>query len=102
MASISSGVEVATPNRRPPCEASIIEGYVERHGSAALAVPPNEGGLRAIYLVPIGAGLAGAFVVVTALRRWKRRGELAPANGAPISDGPDDYDQKLDEELDRL
>ena len=94
--------EIRERMARGESEASIIEGYVERHGSAALAVPPNEGGLRAIYLVPIGAGLAGAFVVVTALRRWKRRGELAPANGAPISDGPDDYDQKLDEELDRL
>lgn len=84
-------------------EAAIINDYVERYGSAALAVPPNQGGLRAIYMVPIGAGLAGAGIVVMALRRWKRRGEeLAPANGAPIADTPDDYDTKLDEELDRL
>jgi cytochrome c-type biogenesis protein CcmF len=83
-------------------EASIVADYVKEYGSGALAVPPNEGGLRAIYLVPLGAGILGAGLVVSVLRRWKQRGaELAPAGGpAAALDERDEYDDKLDEELD--
>lgn len=97
--------EIRERMARGESEATIVESYVERYGAAALAVPPNEGGLRAIYLVPIGAGLAGAGIVVTALRRWRRRGaELSEADSASIGDIDtlDEYDAKLDAELERL
>lgn len=89
-------------------DASILAEYVKEYGSGALTVPPNKGGMRAIYLVPLGAGVVGAGIVVTVLRRWRQRGEeLAPAGG--LAGGPaaalgarDEYDDRLDEELERL
>ena len=77
--------------------------YVKEYGSAALSVPPNQGGLQAIYLVPGLIALGAAGLVIMTVRRWKRQGKaqaaLAPAAGENGSGPPDDYDRKLDEEL---
>jgi cytochrome c-type biogenesis protein CcmF len=80
---------------------SIRDDYVREYGPAALSVPPNSGGLRAIYLVPIVVALGGLGLVFTLVRRWKKAGDdTAPAPGQ--SDERDEYDAKLDEELKRL
>jgi cytochrome c-type biogenesis protein CcmF len=77
----------------------IFDDYVARHGTAALAVPPNKGKLSAIWAVPVlGVVMAGVGVVML-LRRWRSAGEAAAPAGVGA---PDDYDRKLDEELERL
>ncbi len=82
--------------------------WVKRFGPQALAVPPNTGGNRIVYLVPIAAILGMAAFAVVMLRRF--RGKGGPPDGpsshetpAAVAPGkPDDYDQKLDDELKQL
>ncbi|MDW8250879.1 MAG: cytochrome c-type biogenesis CcmF C-terminal domain-containing protein [Myxococcales bacterium] len=79
----------------------IFDDYVARYGTAALAVPPNKGKLSAIWVVPVlGVVMAGIGVAML-LRRWKKAG-AAEVSAAAGVDSPDDYDRKLDEELERL
>jgi cytochrome c-type biogenesis protein CcmH/NrfF len=82
---------------------AIFDDYVARFGTASLAVPPNRGKLKSIWLVPLGvvsvAGLGAVFLV----RKWRRTGETpALAQGDAPRRGEDEYDRKLDEELRRL
>ena len=79
---------------------AVLADYAARHGTGALAVPPNQGKLRAIWLGPLAAIAAGGFFAVRVVRGWKKKGEAAAAT-APATDG-DEYDKKLDEELSKL
>ncbi|WP_437811837.1 cytochrome c-type biogenesis protein [Sorangium sp. So ce1078] len=86
---------------------AIQAAYAERYGAEALAVPPNKGSQRLLYLFPLGAILVGAGIVIVTLRRWKRRSDEAGAAGERSRKGVvpgarDDYDDKLDEELKNL
>ena len=81
--------------------------WAKRHGGPdALMVPSNTGANQFVYLVPLGVILGMAAVVITALRRFRARSDatdLKTKNDAvPAKAGPDDYDDKLDEELKRL
>jgi cytochrome c-type biogenesis protein CcmF len=82
----------------------ITANYVAEFGTGSLTVPPNEGGLRLIYAVPIVASLGGLGIVFFAVRRWKRRDASATGSRtAPASPAErDEYDAKLDEELKKL
>jgi len=100
----------------------IQELYAKRYGTQALAVPPNTGGSRALWALPLVGILAGAGGVLVALRRWKRRGNAPPPPGAPGAAGkdaagqdavgrdaagnapaaPDAYDDRIDRELEEL
>jgi cytochrome c-type biogenesis protein CcmF len=88
----------------------ILAEYAAEYGAEALAVPPNSGILRAIYVVPVLGIALGAFGVGRMVRRW-RQGDAAHAKAAP---GPgtggggaaakdasarDAYDGRLDDEL---
>jgi cytochrome c-type biogenesis protein CcmF len=84
---------------------AIFDDYVARYGTASLAVPPNRGKLKSIWLVPLGvvtvAGLGAVFLV----RKWRRTGDepaVARATGDLPRKSEDEYDRKLDEELRRL
>jgi hypothetical protein len=84
----------------------ILADYVSAHGASSLTVPPNQGALRAIYVVPGALAVGGLGLVFAVVRRWKRRGDAAappppPAKGG-APQGPDEYDAKLDEELKKL
>jgi cytochrome c-type biogenesis protein CcmH/NrfF len=87
--------------------------YVKLYGPEALALPPNTGAHRLVWLFPLGAVVAGAVVAGVALRRWQRRGaDEAPTNGGrdapPAPTEPskpakrDEYDERLDDELRNL
>ena len=96
-------------------EQTIVQAYVDRFGAASLAVPPDQGHNKALYIVPIAALVAGAGLVFKLARSWAKRAE-APVGGAltptteakstgddaakeapaPKSDG---YDARIDEEL---
>ena len=79
----------------------IFDDYVARYGTAALAVPPNKGKLSAIWAVPVAGVLMAGVGVAMLLRRWKNAGAPLAAGPAPGADR-DDYDRRLDEELERL
>jgi cytochrome c-type biogenesis protein CcmH len=92
--------------------------YAKRYGPEALAVPPNVGGSRALWALPVIAIVTGAGGVLLMLRRWRRRG--GPPGGGPpgagggsagggsgsAGGGPprgrDDLDDRLDRELEEL
>jgi cytochrome c-type biogenesis protein CcmH/NrfF len=81
--------------------------YVKRFGTQALAVPPDSGGSRALYIAPLLAIVAGAALIITTLKRWRARGEAAEAakrKAEPEAkpNEKDDYDAKLDDELRNL
>jgi cytochrome c-type biogenesis protein CcmH len=91
--------------------AEIQADYVARFGTQALAVPPNEGSQRWLFVAPLVAIAAGAGFVVMSLRRWQKTGgkkppgDDAPKGGSGKDAGPpkrDAYDDKLDAELGRL
>jgi cytochrome c-type biogenesis protein CcmF len=79
---------------------AILLSYQARWGTDGLTVPPNEGALRAIYLFPLTAIVAGGVGLAVLLRRWRRptTGQGLPARAAPGA-GRDEYDARLDEEL---
>ncbi len=56
----------------------IILEYAQQYGTDALAVPPNRGGMRAIYAVPLVAFAAGGAGVVVLIRRWKTNSGNTP------------------------
>src|SRR6185312_12177148 len=80
----------------------IIMEYGQKWGSDALAIPPNKGGMRAIYAVPLVAFAAGGAGVVVLMRRWSSRSGNSPtpkARSGSEKGKRDDYDDRLDEEL---
>ena len=78
----------------------IIDEYVAEFGTASLAIPPNKGGMRAIYTVPLVA-IGGAGIALAVLfKRWRRNAEK-PASTTK-DDKPakrDDYDDRIDADL---
>jgi cytochrome c-type biogenesis protein CcmF len=85
----------------------ILFAYQAAHGVESLAVPPNEGALRAIYAVPLVAFFGGAVGLGVTVRRWQARSAsrnakakgVGGAGSPPAATKPDDYDARLDEEL---
>jgi cytochrome c-type biogenesis protein CcmH/NrfF len=84
----------------------ILLSYQAAHGTESLAVPPNEGALRAIYAVPLVAFFGGAVGLGVTVRKWQLRSarrhpkaaEAPPTNERPVKPR-DEYDRRLDDEL---
>jgi cytochrome c-type biogenesis protein CcmH/NrfF len=78
------------------------DAFAKKYSTRALAVPPNSGAMRAVWMLPLAAIAAGAFGVVLTLRRWRRREDdkdaAQPAKGGKKAKR-DEYDDKLDAEL---
>lgn len=98
---------------------AIQAAYVERFGTQALAVPPNEGASRLLWIAPLVAIALGAAGLGTFLVRLRRRSDRLEAQGAGGAGSAgaseatgskgsvarparDDYDDRLDDELKRL
>jgi cytochrome c-type biogenesis protein CcmF len=99
----------------------ILGAYSAEFGLASLSVPPNTGGMRAIYMFPL-AGIGGAGLgLVFMLRRWRKPQTVANANanananatkglGDAVANAnanagsktADAYDSRLDDELREL
>jgi cytochrome c-type biogenesis protein CcmH len=63
----------------------VLQSFVQEYGPKVLASPPAQGFSLLAWIFPglaFGVGLA---VVVVIIRQWRRRFELAPAGGPPIS-----------------
>jgi cytochrome c-type biogenesis protein CcmH/NrfF len=80
----------------------IIAEYATEFGPEALAVPPNTGVFRIIWVVPVvGIGL-GAFGLARLMRRWRKGGGGPPAGSGSAktsAGGVDPYEERLDDEL---
>ncbi|HEY8077521.1 MAG TPA: cytochrome c-type biogenesis CcmF C-terminal domain-containing protein, partial [Labilithrix sp.] len=85
----------------------IVKDYVAEFGTESLAIPPNEGAMRAIYVVPVAALLGAGVGLTVMLRKW-RGGSPPPPPGEGSSDTApkaakskdrDDYDDRIDSEL---
>ncbi len=79
----------------------IIEDYVKEYGTASLAIPPNTGVMRAIYVVPVVALLGSGFGLYMILRRWRSnaRFDAASSPPSPSLEKRDAYDDRIDAEL---
>jgi cytochrome c-type biogenesis protein CcmF len=75
----------------------ILNDYAKEYGVAALSVPPNVGGMRAIFLVPLGLSGGGAIALAMLLRKWRRSNAHTAA--VPAGGKADAYDDRLDQEL---
>lgn len=82
----------------------IIDDYVAEYGTAALAIPPDKGAMKAIYAAPLLAIAGGGIGLAMILRRWranedsakKKKGKKGSADDAKKHD---DYDDRIDAEL---
>ncbi|HEX4515098.1 MAG TPA: cytochrome c-type biogenesis CcmF C-terminal domain-containing protein, partial [Polyangiaceae bacterium] len=83
----------------------IILEYAQQYGAEALAIPPNQGGMRAIYAVPLVAIGAGGAGIVVLIRRWrgkptsKKKKTDDDDKGGGGEAKRDALDERLDEEL---
>jgi cytochrome c-type biogenesis protein CcmH len=79
--------------------------WVRQHGSGAMMVPSNEGANRFLYILPLLSIAGMAAFAVTMLLRFRRTAERAEAHAVSTTSASTDrdaYDQKLDDELQRL
>jgi cytochrome c-type biogenesis protein CcmF len=83
----------------------IIKEYVDEYGTVALAIPPNEGAMRAIYAVPVVALVGTGLGLGLALKRWRANSGASEKKASGKDEGGDDaakrddYDDRIDEEL---
>ena len=78
--------------------------WVRRYGPASLAVPPDSGFDRFLYLGPLAAIVLMSAFVITVLQRFRRRDKERWGAGAKpvVGEARDDYDERLDDELRHL
>jgi cytochrome c-type biogenesis protein CcmH/NrfF len=90
---------------------AIKAAYAEKFGTDAVAVPPNTGSQRAVWLFPLLAIVLGAGLVGVILSRWVRRSasddakramEPLPKHTAAEDKLDEKYDRRLDDELKAL
>jgi cytochrome c-type biogenesis protein CcmF len=83
----------------------ILAEYAAEYGDIALAVPPNKGVLRAIWVIPVGGIALGAFGLARMMRRWRQDQGGSTGDGLPVgreagAEPPKDpYDRRIDDEL---
>jgi cytochrome c-type biogenesis protein CcmH/NrfF len=80
-----------------------INNYeVAKYGEETLRIPLDKGYRRLVWVLPVAALFGAAGVLVLVARRTKQR--TAAATGAPVPTvAPDDeYQSRLDDELDEL
>lgn len=79
----------------------ILAEYAAVYGSEALAIPPNTGVLRALYLIPVVGTVGSAIGVAMLARRWRSKDKKSEGSGES-EDPRDVYDERLDDELRNL
>jgi cytochrome c-type biogenesis protein CcmH/NrfF len=83
---------------------SITDWYGKEHGAAALNVPPSRGYLKSVWLVPsalvILGGIGAAFVVRSWTKKSPAEARIASATKGDAPPAKDEYDAKLDDEID--
>jgi cytochrome c-type biogenesis protein CcmH len=64
--------------------AEVQRYFVERYGEWILLSPPRHGFNLLVWLVPLGAVLAGLAAALMLIRRWTRRARTAPTAPATV------------------
>jgi len=86
-------------------ETQIKQYFVDQYGDRVLATPPARGLNWLVYIVPPLAILAGAYILLRALRMWREQPpSMDSATSPPFNSEPgvaeqDEYIQRLEEEL---
>ena len=87
----------------------IIEDYTAEYGTAALAIPPDKGAMKAIYVAPLFAIAGGGIALAFVLRRWRaneasaKKRDTNKTNEDESGDTKRDaYDDRIDSELEDL
>ncbi len=82
-------------------EAQIKDYFVVQYGDRVLAEPPRRGLNWLVYVLPPLAILAGAYILVRALRGWRAAVPEAAAGPPDAAAAEDDYIRRLEQELER-
>jgi cytochrome c-type biogenesis protein CcmF len=86
----------------------IIDDYVAEYGTIALAIPPDKGAMKAIYVAPLVAIAGGGVALAIILRRWRSNDDMEASKKKkrPMTDDAagseekrDAYDDRIDAEL---
>ncbi|MDB4971473.1 MAG: ccmF [Myxococcales bacterium] len=82
----------------------VIAFELSKYGEEVLRTPLDKGFRRLVWVLPVGAllGAIGVLVVIARKSSPKRRGAGATAAGEPTVAGNEDYQSRLDDELDEL
>ena len=78
-------------------ETRIKQYFVDQYGARVLAEPPRTGLNWLVYILPPLLIVAGAFLLLRAMRTWTRPAANVPP--APEAAPKDDYIARLEEEL---
>ena len=63
----------------------LLQSFVQEFGTKVLASPPAQGFNLLAWFIPGIAFGAGLSLVIVVIRQWRRRFELTPAGGPPVS-----------------
>lgn len=81
----------------------ILAFEAQKYGEEVLRIPLDKGYRRIVWVLPVGVLLGAIGVLVVVARRTRGPKSSAPApSTAPTVSGDDDYQHKLDDELDEL
>jgi cytochrome c-type biogenesis protein CcmH/NrfF len=77
--------EVADRVSRGDSDDLILQSFVQEYGPTVLPDPPKKGFTWLVWIAPIALPVFALFLIWEVVRRWRRKQELAPAGGPPIS-----------------
>jgi cytochrome c-type biogenesis protein CcmH len=80
-------------------EDQIKQYFVQQYGARVLAEPPRTGLNWLVYILPPLAILAGAVLLLRAMRSWTRKPSSAEPRQPDESSPKDEYVRRLEEEL---
>ena len=63
----------------------ILQSFVQEYGPTVLPDPPKKGFTWLVWIAPVALPVFALFLIWEVVRRWRRKQELAPAGGPPIS-----------------
>jgi cytochrome c-type biogenesis protein CcmH len=81
-------------------EEQIIQYFVEQYGDRVLGAPPKQGFNLLVWVVPVVVLAAGLGLLLYFLRQWA--GKRAAASVLAAGELPQEYLERLEEELEKL
>jgi cytochrome c-type biogenesis protein CcmF len=76
----------------------IVAEYAAEYGSESMAIPPDTGVFRSLYVVPIVGAVGGVVGLAVLVRRWRAK-DPPPGRKPEQAGARDAYDDRLDQEL---
>jgi len=63
----------------------ILQSFVQEYGPTVLPDPPKKGFTWLVWIAPVALPVFALFLIWEVVRRWRRKQELGPAGGPPVS-----------------